>query len=209
MKSKFTLLIVALAAIFFASLDPMLVWAVSVGEKLQPLAMNTNNGTVFTGSNGVTRLIFTNDIRASNGVHIASTGNFTNDAQSTLSNVLVRGFLMVSQDVSRLPFFATLTAQTNNDYNITNISTIVITSTTNHPTVFTGFTHTRDGKLLDIINMTGSNITFVHQNSLSAVSNRIDLLGIHATTTNTSAQGSASFIWNSFSTSWTIRSIIY
>lgn len=171
----------------------------SVGTRVQSLQINTNNGVVSYGSNVISTVMWTNAVTHSNSVTIAAGSTVTNDGSEVLSNATVRG------SIAYTPTYKVFTSVTNNDVTIGDSSLMIVTNSVG--AVVTGFAAGRDGQMLTVLNMTSSNITFADANASSVINNRLDMLGTG--TTNFTAKGSASFIYQNFTSNWVFRGIVY
>lgn len=169
-----------------------------VGTRVQPMFVNTNTGVVSYGSNGVLTITFTNAMAMSNAVTIFPNGALTNNGSMVVSNEVHQGAISFKTKI------ASLSSITNNDYGVTNNYFILITNQSAANIVFTGFSGGfMEGQQIHVVNYTLTNMTFIADSTSSASSNRIDLLGYSST--NTLGKGSASFIYNTFSNTWTLQ----
>lgn len=195
-----TFLIVA----FMLTLGVFCIGTLPVGYYQPPVTLMTNDWIVFVPSN-CPGMVVTNGMDVSNSapVRIRAGSTLTVDTTSTLSNAHVRGALIIE------PTYAVITVPTNNGYNIKNISLLIVTNCSTNSIVFSGFTNGIVGQVVDVVNRTGTNMTFLCTNSLSASINQFDLMGIHDTVTNTVGKGSARFIYDGSSSNWNLQSIVY
>ena len=239
------------------------LWALPAGYLARPVTVITNDGTVYFGTQALSRLTLTNSFQFSNGatvfitgagaltndgpttlsnatargaVYITAAGLLTNDGPTTLSNltvraaqtnsaplfitsagaltnygvtalsnVTVRGEQTVDYDTAWTPTKIAASTITNNDYNVTNTSYVLITNVSVQEIVFTGFAGGRAGQHLVVVNMTDTNMNFQNSSTSSSLTNRLDLMGLG--TTNTVGKGTAAFIFAE--TNWCLKSIIY
>jgi hypothetical protein len=158
------------------------------GTRVQQVGINTNSGIFTFGSNSITSVTITNYLIISNNFRQFGGYTFTNDSPMVVSNMTTRGAVTVGQLLAMTPTYVSLSTITNSDYSVTSLSALIITNTST------------------------TGIVFLSQDSASAATNRLHLLGVDlALKTNTVTQGSAEFIYNagSASNNWTLRSIVY